>query len=220
MDMQGSGPQSEVNGSSHLWGKVAVALLVSELMQLFLPGVPPALWRCRMSCWHGTPFREHVRMPFPGQSKEVSLGMGWQKKTEHWGDGPSSPLADRKEPRASFRQELPMSPWAGRMRPTLPSLQVPGEDGWTPPAPHKFRGQGCALSSTNYWGRASVDMVFGGKAWSRAAKGLCSTRSPPLPAVWVEGSGCPNHLWAGQAWSWETTGQQPPIPLNFFCKGQ
>ena len=95
MDMQGSGPQSEVNGSSHLWGKVAVALLVSELVQLFLPSVPPALWRCRMSCWHGTPFREHVRMPFPGQRKEVSLGMGWQKP-KHWGDGPSAHLLTGK----------------------------------------------------------------------------------------------------------------------------
>lgn len=58
---------------------MAVALLVSELMRLFLPGVPPALCRCRMSGWHGTPFREHVRMPFPEQRKEANLGMGWQK---------------------------------------------------------------------------------------------------------------------------------------------
>lgn len=47
-----------------------------------------------------------------------------------------SPLADRKEPGASFRQELPGSPCAVRARLTLPSLQVPGEDGWTP-APRK-----------------------------------------------------------------------------------
>lgn len=97
MDIQGSGPQSEVNGSSHLWGKVAVALLVSELMRLFLAGVPPALCRCRMSGWHGTPFREHVRMPFPEQRKEASLGMGWQKP-ELWGDGPSAHLLTAKTP--------------------------------------------------------------------------------------------------------------------------
>lgn len=73
------------------WGKVAAALLVSELVQLFPPGVPPALCKCTISCWHGTPFRKQVRVPSPGQRKEVSLGMGWQK-TEHWGDGPSAHL--------------------------------------------------------------------------------------------------------------------------------
>lgn len=197
-DTRGRGPVWGWRGSSCSWGRLALALLVWELVQLALHNVSLALCRWRMSRWSGIPAGGHVRWPSFRQSpsKEAVQGL----PAHRWEHGHIL---------VSLKMTLPcLVLMVAKAEAACAFLRVLGEAG-SAHLPLSVGGLRPGMCPRQYsgWREGLTWACFSAaKPEAELIRG-CSQR-PGLREV-----GPLTTSVAGQAWSWETTRRAGPRPI-------